>query len=140
MGAQKPRNKSNSWNPKWVPFEILKQLSKQAEMIFFFLMSAPLVVILIQFYFKKNCLSRFFVIYFIWFFVYFFFLALIWISPGPGTSSTPTPTTTTIQCRFNYKINEVFRELMGCTGIGGYNVTGMNFSQGAHDKDKCNIL
>lgn len=30
---------------------------------------------------------------------------------------------------------------MGCTGgIGGYNVAGVNFSQGAHDKDKCNIL
>lgn len=29
---------------------------------------------------------------------------------------------------------------MGCTGIGGYNLTGMNFSQGAHEKDKCNIL
>lgn len=36
---------------------------------------------------------------------------------------------------------EVFRELMGCTGgIGNYNVAGVNFSQGAHDKDKCNIL
>lgn len=42
--------------------------------------------------------------------------------------------------RFNYKVNEVFRELMGCTGgIGGYNLAGMNFSQ-AHDKDKCTIL
>lgn len=42
--------------------------------------------------------------------------------------------------RFNYKVNEVFRELMGCTGgIGGFHLAGMNFSQ-SHDKDKCTIL
>lgn len=45
-----------------------------------------------------------------------------------------------IDYRFNYKVNEVFRELMGCTGgIGGFHLAGMNFSQ-AHDKDKCTIL
>lgn len=42
--------------------------------------------------------------------------------------------------RFNYKVNEVFRELMGCPGPGGNNMGRIDCSQNSRDKDKCNIL
>lgn len=38
--------------------------------------------------------------------------------------------------RFNYKVGEIFRELMGCTGIGCMT----DYNQAVREKSKCNIL
>lgn len=40
--------------------------------------------------------------------------------------------------RYNYKIGDVFRELMGCTSSGG--VIGTEFSQSNRNKGRCTIL
>lgn len=40
--------------------------------------------------------------------------------------------------RFNYKIGDVFRELMGCTRPGY--IARTDFSNGTRAKGKCNIL
>lgn len=40
--------------------------------------------------------------------------------------------------RFNYKVGEIFRELMGCTGIGC--MTATDYNQAVREKSKCNIL
>ncbi|KAI9581269.1 hypothetical protein GQX74_013855 [Glossina fuscipes] len=45
-----------------------------------------------------------------------------------------------VECsaQYNYKIGDVFRELMGCTSTGG--VIGTEFSQSNRNKGRCTIL
>ena len=43
-----------------------------------------------------------------------------------------------ILCRYNYKVNDVFREIMGVSGLSG--CSGVEFSQSSRHKSKCNIL
>ncbi|KAI8124672.1 Ras-like protein family member 10B [Lucilia cuprina] len=45
-----------------------------------------------------------------------------------------------VECsaQYNYKIGDVFRELMGCTSSGG--VIGTEFSQSNRNKGRCTIL
>lgn len=50
----------------------------------------------------------------------------------------PTPTSSISVDRFNYKIGDVFRELMGCTRPGY--VARTDFASGSNSKGKCNIL
>ncbi|KAL7038401.1 ras-like protein family member 10B [Chironomus tepperi] len=47
-----------------------------------------------------------------------------------------------IECsaKYNYKINDVFREVMGVSGMSGCSGAGIEFSQSSRHKSKCNIL
>jgi hypothetical protein len=42
--------------------------------------------------------------------------------------------------RYNYKINDVFREVMGVSGMSGCSGAGIELSQSSRHKSKCNIL
>jgi hypothetical protein len=42
--------------------------------------------------------------------------------------------------RYNYKVNDVFREIMGVSGMNGCSGTGIEFSQSSRHKSKCTIL
>lgn len=62
------------------------------------------------------------------------FINLYFFSRSFSTCSFPVY----IQRRYNYKVNDVFREIMGVSGLSG--CSGVEFSQSSRHKSKCNIL